>query len=126
MNANGLSVYPAEMKQLHNTTMTTKQAHTPETISVESTKWSLHELDPQSNGERRWSVGVNGPRAYLTCDKETAELIASAPALKADNERLRAAMERILAFWETEPIKQQTPRISETIQQARAALKGEK
>ena len=35
-------------------------------------QWSLWRLDDQWNGEKRWSIGVNGPRMYLTCDEETA------------------------------------------------------
>jgi hypothetical protein len=34
--------------------------------------WSLWRLDPQQNGEERWSIGKNGPHAYLTCDAATA------------------------------------------------------
>jgi len=38
-------------------------------------KWELHELEPNRAGEQRWSMGAWGPRAYLTCDKITADLI---------------------------------------------------
>lgn len=40
--------------------------------------WTLHRLDDQWNGEKRWSAGVNGPRIYLTCDEDTAQLIVRA------------------------------------------------
>lgn len=45
--------------------------------------WELWELEPNKAGERRWGVGVNGPRAYLTCDEPTAKLIEAAPELLA-------------------------------------------
>lgn len=45
--------------------------------------WTLYELEPNGAGERRWSVGLAGPRAYLTCDKETAVLISAAPEMLA-------------------------------------------
>ncbi len=40
--------------------------------------WTLHRLDDQWNGEKRWSAGVNGPRVYLTCEEENAQLIVRA------------------------------------------------
>lgn len=46
-------------------------------------KWFLERLEDSPAGEKRWSVGVNGPRAYLTTDEDTARLIAAAPDLLA-------------------------------------------
>jgi len=43
--------------------------------SMQAGKWTLHRLEPQANGEERWSLGENGPRAYLTCSEATALLI---------------------------------------------------
>jgi hypothetical protein len=40
--------------------------------SLKRGRWTLHRLTPQDNGEERWSLGVNGPRMYLTCDETTA------------------------------------------------------
>lgn len=45
-------------------------------------KYTLWRLDPQGNGEERWSLGVNGPAAYLTCDESVAVWIARAVANK--------------------------------------------
>ena len=35
-------------------------------------EWSLWRLDDAWNGEKRWSLGVNGPRMYVTCSEENA------------------------------------------------------
>ena len=43
-------------------------------------QWNLWRLDDQWNGEKRWSLGVNGPRMYLTCDEETATYVLFALA----------------------------------------------
>lgn len=42
---------------------------------MDLTKYTLHELEPQQNGERRWSIVKWGPVAYLTTDTTTAEHI---------------------------------------------------
>lgn len=41
-------------------------------VSQRFTVWAL---EPNEAGEQRWAVGKNGPRAYLTCDEETAKMI---------------------------------------------------
>jgi hypothetical protein len=48
----------------------------PEKIS--RGRWNLFRLGKQENGEERWSIGVNGPRAYLTCDEDVAMHILKA------------------------------------------------
>ncbi len=53
-----------------------------------TTKWeskqfgdfTLWRLEPQANGEERWSFGVHGPGVYLTCDEATAVGMAQAYA----------------------------------------------
>ena len=55
--------------------------------------WVLNALEPTAAGELRWSVGTWGPRAYLTTDAETAQLIATTP-------RLLEALINLVDDWE--------------------------
>ena len=55
--------------------------------------WTLHSLET-SGPETRWSVGVNGPRAYLTCDEETARLIAAAQDLLEAAKAIKTTLDK--------------------------------
>lgn len=51
--------------------------------------WKLSYLGQTDAGEYRWSVGRYGPRAYLTTDPMTADLIGQLPELVAALYRIR-------------------------------------
>lgn len=47
-------------------------------IEHENRAWFLSKLDPEKSGQLRWSMGVWGPRVYMTTDEETARRIHGA------------------------------------------------
>lgn len=51
--------------------------------------WQLNYLGLTEAGEHRWSVGENAPRAYLTTDPQTAELIRSIPEMVSALQRIQ-------------------------------------
>lgn len=54
--------------------------HMTQTTSWEKQEfgeWTLFRLDPQENGEKRWSLDNKGVKAYLTCDESMALKIAN-------------------------------------------------
>lgn len=58
-------------------------------------KWELHKIDPQPNGELRWTIVTNGPIAYLTCEEFMAKRLFAAQALLENCEIMHS---RVLAI----------------------------
>lgn len=81
------------------------------------TPWTLHELDPQPNGERRWSIVSTGPIAYLTCDEDVAALLAAA---QVSHDTLIAALPYVETAQHDEAYKKGV--VAKMVKQMRTAI----